>query len=156
MSYDKNCMYCTKSDELKDFAVEIAELNESYISLCRDSDYKGRCVVVLKDHKSELYELDSKQFDVYMKEVCMVSRAIKRAFNADKINIAVYGDVVTHIHIHVVPKFKDGSEWGVPFLICRAEMPGQIPIYMSDNEINECKEKLLKELNKEIRPAKNN
>ena len=86
----------------------------------------------------------------------MVARAIERAFNADKINIAVYGDIVTHIHMHVVPKWKNGSEWGVPFLICRAEMPGQTPVYMSDAEINKCKEILLKELNTQIRLAQDN
>jgi ATP adenylyltransferase len=144
--YDKNCQYCTKSEEMNAFAVEIAELKESFVGLCRDSNYKGRCVVVLKEHKSELYELDDKQRNAYMKDVCRVARAIKRAFKADKVNISVYGDTVTHIHMHVVPKKKGGPEWGSPFLVDRAEIPGQTPVFMSETEMNRCRKKLLKEL----------
>ena len=32
-----------------------------------------------------------------------------------KINYAIYGDLVSHFHVHVVPKQRDGLQWGGPF-----------------------------------------
>ena len=32
-----------------------------------------------------------------------------------KINYAIYGDIVSHFHVHLVPKHRDGLQWGGPF-----------------------------------------
>ena len=146
MNYDEKCEYCTKSEEMRIFAVPIAELKESFVSLCRDGNYKGRCVVVLKEHKLDLWELEEAQLNQYMKEVCRVAGAVKKAFGADNVNLAIYGDTVTHIHCHVVPKCKGGPEWGETFLVERNEMEEQQAEFMSAEQMDECKEKLLKEL----------
>ena len=36
-------------------------------------------------------------------------------FHPDKINYATFGDGVPHVHVHVVPKYKGGLNWGEPF-----------------------------------------
>lgn len=50
-----------------------------------------------------------------MQDLSKVSKALKLLFHADKINLAVYGDLVSHFHVHIVPKTRDGFEWGKPF-----------------------------------------
>lgn len=33
-------------------------------------------------------------------------------FNPDKVNYGAYGDTGHHLYFHLVPKYKDGYEWG--------------------------------------------
>ena len=37
------------------------------------------------------------------------------AFSPDKINYGAYGDTGKHLHFHLVPKYKEGEEWGTTF-----------------------------------------
>lgn len=38
-----------------------------------------------------------------------------KIFNSDKVNYGAYGDTGHHLHFHLVPKYKDGYEWGGVF-----------------------------------------
>ena len=42
-------------------------------------------------------------------------KAIYDLYHPDNLNYATYGDGVPHVHVHVVPKYKDGLNWGSPF-----------------------------------------
>ncbi|MCK4400676.1 HIT family protein [bacterium] len=139
--YKSNCMYCARSELLRSFAIQIVELEQSIVYLHRDSKYKGRCIVALKEHKRELFELSEQQRNQYIREVSNVARAVKTAFNADKINYAVYGDIMDHLHFHIVPKRKSGTEWGKAFEVVQAT-----PSSMSEEEIKRCCEKILENL----------
>jgi len=48
-------------------------------------------------------------------DTARAAAAVQRAFDPDKINYAVYGDLVPHLHYHIVPKYRDGACWGKPF-----------------------------------------
>ena len=48
-------------------------------------------------------------------------QAIHAAFHPDKLNYGAYGDTGCHLHVHLVPKYRDGFEWGGVF----AMNPGQ-------------------------------
>ena len=43
------------------------------------------------------------------------ARALHAAFHPDKINYGAYGDTGCHLHFHLVPKYRDGYEWGGVF-----------------------------------------
>ena len=44
-----------------------------------------------------------------------MAEAVSNYARADKINCAIYGDLVSHFHVHVVPKRKGELQWGGPF-----------------------------------------
>ena len=44
-----------------------------------------------------------------------MAEAVSKFARADKINCAIYGDLVSHFHVHVVPKRKGELQWGRPF-----------------------------------------
>lgn len=112
MNHD-NCFYCT--DEYKDYMKEVAILPHSRVYLNNEQEYPGRCYVVLDIHKTELFQLDDDKLAGYMKDVAKVAQAIQQVFSPDKINYAVYGDIDSHIHFHLVPKTRAGKMWGWPF-----------------------------------------
>ena len=57
-----------------------------------------------------------------------------------KINYGAYADTISHLHMHIVPKYKDGYGFGGVF-----EMNPQ-KTYLSEAEYKETIDKLLKAL----------
>ena len=52
-----------------------------------------------------------------MGDVALTSEVLQVIFCPDKINYAIYGDIVNHFHMHIVPKYKDKKNWGSPYNI---------------------------------------
>ena len=93
----------------------LAALSWSEVYLFRDQKHRGRCIVALKEHRDEIWQLSEEQRNGFFAEVSAVAEAVSRFAQADKINYAIYGDLVSHFHVHVVPKRKDELQWGGPF-----------------------------------------
>jgi ATP adenylyltransferase len=107
------CFYCT--DAHQDYMKEICRLSASTVYLNNEQEYRGRCVVALNEHHTELFHLPAPLRAAYMDDVAAVAQAVQRAFAAEKINYAVYGDIDSHVHFHVVPKHRTSKNWGWPF-----------------------------------------
>ena len=52
----------------------------------------------------------------FFNDVAFVAKALTDIFDAEKINYAIWGDKVSHTHVHLVPKAPQLPEWGKPFL----------------------------------------
>ena len=59
---------------------------------------------VLRRHATELYELATDERARVMEEVSAVARALQRAFGARKVNYALFGNVLPHMHWHLIPR----------------------------------------------------
>ena len=134
------CLYCQNNDTLKQLMIKICDLEVSQLFLFKEQSYLGRCNVVYNDHGVDLHELSNEQRDAYMRDVASVGRAIDKAFNPDKINYGAYADTISHLHFHVVPKYKDGYGFGGIF-----EMNPQ-KVSLSDAKYAEIIEKIKAEL----------
>lgn len=110
-----NCFYCENGEKLRSLMIEICELPYSKVYLNRDQKHKGRCIVMLKGHKTEYFQMTPEENAGYFAELAKVAKAIYDLYQPDKLNYATYGDGVPHVHVHVVPKYKDGLNWGSPF-----------------------------------------
>lgn len=51
----------------------------------------------------------------YFGELAKVAQAVWNLYQPDKINYATFGDGVPHVHVHVVPKYEGGLQWGEAF-----------------------------------------
>ena len=51
----------------------------------------------------------------FIADVVRTANAIHKAFHPDKLNYGMYGDTGHHLHMHLVPKYKDQFEWGGTF-----------------------------------------
>ena len=112
---DPACFYCQDDDRRKALMIEIMKLGSSTLYLFRDQKNRGRCVLKLNDHKTDLSQLSDDEYGLFTRELRAVARALTALFHPDKINYAIYGDLVPHLHVHIVPKRKDGPQWGSPF-----------------------------------------
>lgn len=84
-----------------------------------DTDYPGFCRVVWNAHAAEMTDLTPDDRRYLMDVVLAVEQAVRDALSPDKINLASLGNVVPHLHWHVIPRFRDdrhfpNSIWGEP------------------------------------------
>ena len=110
-----NCALC--KDELKpEDGQLIWQGDEARIILVNDSDLPGFCRVVWNRHVAEMTDLTYGEREHLMTLVFAVEEAMRHVMHPDKVNIAALGNMVPHIHWHVIPRFKDdafypGSAW---------------------------------------------
>ncbi|MBQ9591277.1 MAG: HIT family protein [Paludibacteraceae bacterium] len=106
------CLYCMHLPVLDELMIKIADLDVSQVFLFKEQSHPGRCNVVYKDHGVDLEELTDEQRNAFMKDVARVGKAIAKAFNPYKINYGAFADTLSHLHMHIVPKYKDGYNFG--------------------------------------------
>ena len=103
---------CTKWDE--DADLRIAELEHCYVLLNRDQFFPGYCFVFTKEHVTELFHLDRGTRAFVIEEVNAVAKALHSVFQPAKINYELLGNMVPHMHWHVIPRFTSDPLWPRP------------------------------------------
>jgi len=58
----------------------------------------------LKDHHEELHSLDPGKLIAFMRDVQAAGAAIQKVTGAPRINYAILGNAVPHIHAHIFPR----------------------------------------------------
>ena len=107
-----NCPMCTKwQDEPQ---LRIVELEQCYVTLNADQFFPGYCLVFTKNHVTELFHLDETTRAAIMEEVNRVAAALYAAFIPAKINYELLGNMVAHMHWHIVPRFTTDPLWPRP------------------------------------------
>ena len=109
------CLYCQNNDTLDRLMIKICDLEVSQLFLFKEQSYHGRCNVVYKDHGVEFHELSDEKRNAFMKDVSSAAKAIAKAYNPTKLNYGAYADTLSHLHMHIVPKYKDGYGFGGVF-----------------------------------------
>lgn len=117
MSETASCQYCDNHELMAKVGVEIAVLSVSKLYLFREQSHPGRVIVAYNGHVDDLTDLSDSERNAFFADVAKASRAIKKAFSPAKINYAAYGDLVRHLHFHLVPKYRDDFEWGGTFVM---------------------------------------
>ena len=112
---DPNCGYCAGGEVLAKFGIKICDLQVSQLILFKEQSHPGRVIVAYKDHVSELVNLSDEERNLFFADVAQAANAVHKAFHPDKVNYGAYGDGGCHLHFHLVPKYKDGFEWGGVF-----------------------------------------
>lgn len=84
------------------------------VVLVAEADYPGFCRVILNRHVKEMADLPEPERQALMHVVFAVEQALTGLMQPDKINLASLGNVVPHVHWHVIPRFKDDAHFPQP------------------------------------------
>ena len=73
---------------------------------------KGHSLVISKEHYENIFDVPEESLSKISSVMKNVADAVKKGVNADGISIAQSngkdaGQVIPHIHFHVMPRFKD-------------------------------------------------
>jgi len=76
--------------------------------------HEGHLQIVLKKHSENIHEISEREFLEFSKDLRNAAKAVKTALKPDKMNYALYGNWVPHLHWHIYPRYKNKPDWGQP------------------------------------------
>lgn len=82
----------------------VAELSVSSVGLYDDGRFPGRLIISLNDHFDHLDDVDAPIMVAFMGDVRAVSKALREMDEVTRINVAILGNKVSHVHAHVIPR----------------------------------------------------
>ena len=98
------------------------------LPLCRvflhdDSRFPWLVLVPCVPNIQEIYQLDPTQQHALVEEISLVSKILQNYVNADKVNIAAFGNIVPQLHIHIIARFKTDLAWPDPVIGLKGSVP---------------------------------
>jgi len=84
------------------------------VVLIGDADHPGYCRVILNAHRKEMTDLAEAERTRLMNIVFVVERVLRDLLKPEKINLASFGNMVPHVHWHVIPRFADDPHYPNP------------------------------------------
>ncbi len=105
---DSQCELCQQQGDV------IVKADEWRVVLVNDAHYPGFCRVIWHEHVQEMSDLPLEKRTLMMNVVWQVEQAIRDVIQPDKINLASFGNMVPHLHWHVIPRFKDDMHFPNP------------------------------------------
>jgi len=84
------------------------------VVLAPEPDYPGFCRVILNQHVREMTDLEPTVRERFMRVVFATEHAVRRGMRPDKINLASLGNMVSHLHWHIIPRFTDDRHFPNP------------------------------------------
>jgi diadenosine tetraphosphate (Ap4A) HIT family hydrolase len=84
------------------------------IVMVDDAHYPGFCRVIWNHHVKEMTDLSSTQRAELMDVVWRLEAIIRDVMQPHKINLASLGNVVPHLHWHLIPRYTDDMHFPNP------------------------------------------
>lgn len=79
-----------------------------------DQDHPGFCRVILQRHVREMTDLAENESAAIMRIVLAVELVQRKLLSPEKINLASFGNMVAHLHWHVIPRFATDPQYPNP------------------------------------------
>jgi diadenosine tetraphosphate (Ap4A) HIT family hydrolase len=84
------------------------------VILVDDANYPGFARVVWNAHVREVSDLADEDRLLLNDAVWRVEKAVREVLQPLKVNVASLGNVVPHLHWHVIPRFLDDAHFPAP------------------------------------------
>jgi diadenosine tetraphosphate (Ap4A) HIT family hydrolase len=104
-----NCELCATTAEILLWKGQYCR-----VILVENPDYPGFCRVIWNEHVKEMSDLTPQMRTELMGTVFAVESAVREVMQPDKINLASLGNVVPHLHWHVIPRYTNDTHFPNP------------------------------------------
>ncbi len=84
------------------------------VVLVDDADYPGFCRIIWRDHVTEMTDLPELDRMLLMDVLWQVEQVVRDVMQPEKINLASFGNMVPHLHWHVIPRYTDDRHFPAP------------------------------------------
>jgi diadenosine tetraphosphate (Ap4A) HIT family hydrolase len=94
---------------------EVIYRDDNYrIVLVEDERYPGFCRVIWNAHVREMTDLSTADRAILIAAVWQVEEVVREVMQPFKVNVASLGNVVPHLHWHVIPRYEDDAHFPDP------------------------------------------
>src|SRR5579862_8119164 len=92
----------------------VATLEASWVTMQEAAPVSGYVCLVSQLHAVELHDLPEAAASAFMRDAQRVSRALKTATGAVKLNYEIHGNSLPHLHMHFFPRYRGDRFEGQP------------------------------------------
>jgi len=111
----ERCVLCAPRPESNDHWDLIAPLSASSLYLAKNQTYRGQCQLTFDSrHVARLDQLSADEYAAFSADLFLAQNAVARVVAADHMNVESLGNVVPHLHWHIVPRYVGDARWGMP------------------------------------------
>lgn len=118
----KGCPFCIPQPDIDQWGVKIADLSVSTLVLDRAQTYRGYSLLKFRArHVTGIEQLTTDEYDAYMRDLKQAATAVFHAVKPDHMNYATLGNVIPHLHYHIIPRWENDPRWGAPVWTSRLQ-----------------------------------
>lgn len=99
-------------------SIFITELNLCQARLINNSDYPWIILVPQLPNITEITDLSAEEYDILNQEIRIITEIMQSEFSPDKLNIAMIGNMVPQLHVHIIARFKNDKLFPKPIWGC--------------------------------------
>jgi diadenosine tetraphosphate (Ap4A) HIT family hydrolase len=111
------CPLCLPRPDDSPYWIKVCTLSVSTLYLDRNQTYRGHCQLVYDQHVVGLENLTAPEMTRLMTDLHRAAQAIRDVCHPDLMNYASMGNVVPHLHWHLVPRYTTDPRWGMPIYL---------------------------------------
>ena len=111
-------------------SVLVAVTPTSFVRLVRNQAHPGYCVVILREHVTELGLLPAEGLHAFWSDIQRAGRAVQDVYEPRKIDYLIMGHRMPHLHCHLFPQHaSDDPERNVDI--------SDGPVFLPSSELDE-------------------
>ena len=93
----------------------VVALSVSSLYLSKNQTYRGHCQLIFDPrHVARVDQLSASEWGALSSDLFTAQTAVMRTVDADHLNVESLGNVVPHVHWHIVPRYRGDPRWGSP------------------------------------------
>ena len=100
--------------QLQQDCITIGRFELCCLLMMNDSQYPWFILVPEIAELREYYQLSKTERGLLMEESCYLAENLAVLFQADKMNVANIGNMVSQLHIHIIVRYKHDIAWPSP------------------------------------------
>jgi diadenosine tetraphosphate (Ap4A) HIT family hydrolase len=99
------CVECQSTETVDPYGYTVAQLQLSRLRLVRNQFVRGYCILICNTHVQEPYQLSDVEQSLFFDDMMRTARALDQVFAPIKMNYHILGNMIPHLHVHLVPRY---------------------------------------------------
>jgi diadenosine tetraphosphate (Ap4A) HIT family hydrolase len=93
----------------------VGALSISSLYLATNQTYRGHCQLMFdRRHACRTDQLTREEWGAFSDDLWRAQQAILEVTRPDHLNVELLGNVVPHLHWHIIPRYFNDPRWGMP------------------------------------------
>jgi ATP adenylyltransferase len=123
------CPFCLPRVDENQFWSKIVSLSVSTLYLHKIQSYPGYALLVFDTrHANRPSDLTPPEWLAFCGDLHKAQHAIEKVVQPDHMNVAALGNQMSHLHWHIIPRYKTDDRWGGPIWMTTENEMAQVAL----------------------------